>query len=106
MLKADVQSAAGVCLTSPRRIYIKAAVRIASSLSRIGIAAALAFALGAGAFVPAARVHAATKSGHQFTSYNNAAHQTVVGVWIYCADGQLIHWGTITPYDIISASDC
>lgn len=85
---------------------MKVVVRIAGSLSRICVAAALAFALGAGAFVPAARVHAATRSGHQFTYYNNAAHQTVVGVWIYCADGQLIHWGTITPYDVISASDC
>jgi hypothetical protein len=76
------------------------------AVTRISLATLLAFALGAGAFTPAARVQAETRSGHQFTYYNNAAHQTVVGVWIFCSNGQTIHWGKITPYDTISASGC
>ena len=85
---------------------MKTASRIVDSLTRIVLAAALAFALGAGAFVPAARVQAATKSGHEFIYYNNAAHQTVVGVYVYCSSGQFIHWGVITPYDVIETSSC
>jgi len=85
---------------------MKSAVRIASSLCRITLAIVLAFALGAGAFTPAIRVHAESKLGHQFTYYNNAAHQTVVGVWIYCSNGQILHWGKISPYDTITASGC
>jgi hypothetical protein len=85
---------------------MKAASRLVSSLCRISLAIALAFALGAGVFSPVARVHAETRSGHQFTYYNNAQHQTVVGVWVWCNDGQNYHWGTVTPYDTITASGC
>ena len=96
-----------ICLlTIAEEITMKTASRLVNSLTRITLAAALAFALGAGAFVPAARVHAATKSGHEFIYYNDAAHQTVVGVYVYCSDGQFIHWGTISPYDVIEPSDC
>jgi hypothetical protein len=85
---------------------LRSASRVAVSISRISLAVTLAFALGAGAFVPASRVHAETKTGHQFTYYNNAAHQTVVGVWVYCSNGQSSHWGKVSPYDVISSSGC
>jgi hypothetical protein len=84
---------------------MKASGRLFTSLCRISLAAALAFGLGAGAFSPA-RAHAETRSGHQFTYYNNAQHQTVVGVWVWCNDGQNYHWGSVTPYDTITASGC
>jgi len=82
---------------------MKAAV---SSAFRVTLAVVLAFALGSGAFSPVARVRAATRSGNQFTYYNNAQHQTVVGVYIYCNNGNFIHWGKITPFDTISPSGC
>lgn len=50
-------------------------------------------------------VAAETKTGHDFTYYNNAAHQTVVGYRYYCptySGG----WGTITPYDVIGNFPC
>lgn len=72
----------------------------------MAVAATIAFALGAGAFVPMPVAHAETRSGHAFTYYNNAAHQTVVGYYVYCNNGNFIHWGEITPYDTISASGC
>ena len=82
---------------------MKAAV---SSVCRVSLAAVLAFALGMGAFAPTTRVQAATKSGHQFTYYNNAQHQTVVGVYIYCSNGQFIHTGKISDYVVVSPSGC
>jgi hypothetical protein len=48
---------------------------------------------------------AETKTGHDFTYYNNAAHQTVVGYRYYCptySGG----WGSITPYDVINNFPC
>jgi len=48
---------------------------------------------------------AATKTGHDFTYYNNANHQTVVGYRYYCptySGG----WGSITPYYVINTFPC
>ncbi|HEY6350598.1 MAG TPA: hypothetical protein VI636_14425 [Candidatus Angelobacter sp.] len=47
-----------------------------------------------------------TKTGHQFTYYNNASHTTVVGVWIICANGTSFHSGQFSPYYTISPSGC
>ena len=47
-----------------------------------------------------------TRTGHEFIYYNNAAHQTVVGVYIYCSNGSSSHWGVITPYSVIEPSGC
>lgn len=85
---------------------MKGAIRIFSFVGRISLALALTFALGAGVFVHASRAQAETKSGHEFIYYNNAAHQTVVGVYVYCSNGSSSHWGKITPYDVIEPSDC
>ena len=82
------------------------APRIVSSLFRISLAAIFAFALGAGAFTPTARVHAAGKAGHEFIYYNDAAHDVEVGWWIYCLNGQQFHSGKTSPYYSEIASDC
>jgi len=50
-------------------------------------------------------VAAETKTGHDFTYYNNAAHQTVVGYRYYCPNYSG-GWGTITPYDVINTFPC
>jgi hypothetical protein len=50
-------------------------------------------------------VAAETKTGHDFTYYNNAAHQTVVGYRYYCPNYSG-GWGTITPYDVIGNFPC
>jgi uncharacterized protein DUF6289 len=47
----------------------------------------------------------ATKSGHDFVYYNDAAHQTVVGYRYYCI-GNSGGWGSITPYVVESPFDC
>lgn len=47
-----------------------------------------------------------TRTGHEFIYYNNAAHQTVVGVYVYCSNGSQSHWGVITPYYVIEPSGC
>jgi hypothetical protein len=81
-------------------------VRVVRSILRISLCAALAFALGAGAFTPRAQVHAAGKAGHEFIYYNNAAHDVEVGYWIYCSNGQQFHSGEVTQYYSEIASDC
>jgi hypothetical protein len=48
---------------------------------------------------------AATKTGHDFTYYNNAAHQTVVGYRYYCI-GYSGGWGQITGYSVIHDFPC
>jgi hypothetical protein len=40
---------------------------------------------------------AETRSSQPFTYHNNAAHQTLVGVGIYCSNGQILHWGKVPP---------
>ncbi len=48
---------------------------------------------------------ATTRTGHDFTYYNNASHTTVVGYRYYCprySGG----WGSITPYDVINTFPC
>lgn len=47
-----------------------------------------------------------TRTGHEFIYYNNAAHTTVVGVYIYCSNGASSHWGVISPYSVIEPSGC
>ena len=47
-----------------------------------------------------------TRTGHEFIYYNNAAHQTVVGVYVYCSNGSSSHWGVISPYSVIEPSGC
>ena len=47
-----------------------------------------------------------TRTGHEFIYYNNAAHQTVVGVYVYCSNGSSSHWGVISPYYVIEPSGC
>jgi hypothetical protein len=48
---------------------------------------------------------AETRTGHDFTYYNNAAHQTVVGYRYYCPNYSG-GWGSITPYDVINTFPC
>jgi hypothetical protein len=68
------------------------------------VAASLAVLMLLGAFgvSPAAST---TRTGHDFTYYNNAAHQTVVGYRYYCP-GYSGGWGTITPYYVINNFSC
>lgn len=47
-----------------------------------------------------------TKTGHEFIYYNNAAHQTVVGVFVYCNNGSSSHWGRTSAYVVIEPSGC
>jgi hypothetical protein len=69
------------------------------ALALVG-AFALVLMLGLAGAAPAA-----TKTGHDFTYYNNAAHQTVVGYRYYCI-GNSGGWGTITPYSVIHDFPC
>jgi hypothetical protein len=70
----------------------------------LALAAGLALLLLLGAFngSPAA---ATTRTGHDFTYYNNANHTTVVGYRYYCI-GYQGGWGSITPYYVINTYPC
>jgi hypothetical protein len=48
---------------------------------------------------------AATKTGHDFVYYNNAAHQTVVGYRYYCI-GNSGGWGSITSFYVVNNFPC
>jgi hypothetical protein len=48
---------------------------------------------------------ATTKTGHDFTYYNNANHTTVVGYRYYCI-GRSGGWGQITPYYVMNNYPC
>ena len=68
----------------------------------LGACLALLLVLGVFKGSPAA---ATTRTGHDFTYYNNAAHQTVVGYRYYCPNYSG-GWGSITPYDVINTFPC
>jgi hypothetical protein len=72
--------------------------------SIIALALVGAFALVLMLGLPGA-APAATKTGHDFTYYNNAAHQTVVGYRYYCI-GYSGGWGQITSYYVINNFPC
>jgi hypothetical protein len=48
---------------------------------------------------------AATKSGHDFVYYNDAAHDSVVGYRYYCI-GNSGGYGSISPYFVENVFDC
>jgi hypothetical protein len=48
---------------------------------------------------------ATTKTGHDFTYYNNANHTTVVGYRYYCI-GYSGGWGQITGYYVMNTYPC
>ena len=48
----------------------------------------------------------ATRSGHEFTYYDDAAHDNVVGFQVWCSNGSHSGWGRTTPYAVIGPSGC
>lgn len=71
-----------------------------AALALVGVLA-LVLLLG----VPGASRAVVTRTGHDFTYYNNAAHQTVVGYRFVCI-GYSGGWGTVTPYSVIRPYPC
>ena len=56
--------------------------------------------------VPGAQpVHAQTRTGHDFTYYDDAAHTNVVGYRYWCI-GYNGGWGTTSPYSEINDFPC
>lgn len=65
------------------------------------------FVLGSGSLIPTQRLEAQeTRSGHEFIYYNDANHDEIVGVYVYCKDGADTHSGRISPYVVVEPSDC
>jgi len=74
---------------------------------RLLLALALVLVLAAGLLsLPSGTEAAITRSGHEFIYYNDAAHDTVVGVQVWCSSGAHSGWGQVTPYYTIEASGC
>ena len=68
----------------------------------LGACLALLVLVGVFKGLPAA---AETKTGHDFTYYNNANHTTVVGYRYYCI-GYSGAWGQITGYYVMNTYPC
>jgi hypothetical protein len=74
---------------------------------RLLLALAVLLVLAAGLLSMPLRTEAATtRSGHEFIYFNDAAHDTVVGVQVWCKSGAHSGWGKITPYVEIDPSFC
>ena len=82
-------------------------MKIALSESRrLLFALAVVLILAAGLLSLPLGTEAFTRSGHEFIYYNDAAHDTVVGVQVWCSSGAHSGWGQVTPYYTIEPSDC
>jgi hypothetical protein len=73
---------------------------------RLLLVLAVLLVLAAGLLSMPLQTEAATRSGHEFIYYNDAAHHTVVGVQVWCKSGAHSGWGRITPYVEIDPSFC
>jgi len=73
---------------------------------RLLLALAVLLVLAAGLLSMPLQTEAATRSGHEFIYYNDAAHDAVVGVQVWCSSGAHSGWGQVTPYYTIEASGC
>jgi hypothetical protein len=47
-----------------------------------------------------------TRSGHEIDYYSDATFRNLVGVTIFCSNGQTFHQGQVTQFRLIVPSGC